>query len=117
MNSSTIKQGDIVILDIPFSDFSETKKRPTLVISSTTYNAKSQDVVVASITSQLSGSLFRVDLLQNDLLEGKLKQDSSIKVDHPVTAHKKIIEMRIGSVTSKKMNKVKSKISELYELP
>ena len=116
MNSSTIKQGDIVVLDIPFSDFSETKKRPTLVISSTKYNNQFQDIVVASITSQPSDSSFRIALSQSDLISGKLKLDSSIKIDHPVTAHKKIIEQRIGSVSSKKMNQVKSKIKELYEL-
>ena len=116
MNSSTIKQGDIVILDIPFSDFSETKKRPTLVISSTKYNNQFQDIIVASITSQPSDSSFRVALSQKDLTDGKLKMDSSIKVDHPVAAHKKIIEQRIGSVSTKKMDEVKSKIKVLYEL-
>ena len=72
MNSSTIKQGEIVVLDIPFSDFSETKKRPTLVISSTKYNSQFQDIVVASITSQPSDSAFRIALSQKDLTNGKL---------------------------------------------
>lgn len=116
MNSFTIKQGDIVVLDIPFSDFSETKKRPTLVISSTKYNNQSPDIVVAGITSQRSDSSFHVTLSQNDLIEGKIKLDSSIKTDHPVTAHKKIIERRIWSVSSKKMDEVKSKIKELHGL-
>jgi mRNA interferase MazF len=116
MSSLTIKQGDILVLDIPFSDFSETKKRPTLVISSTRYNQQFQDIIVASITSQPHDQQFHVRLSQIDLVDGQLKRNSSVKADHPTTVHKKLIERRVGAVSVKKLAEIKQKMKELYEL-
>jgi len=40
MNSLSINQGDVLLLELPFSDFSGSKKRPILVISGRTFNKK-----------------------------------------------------------------------------
>lgn len=47
-------QGDILLVPIPFSDLSSSKKRPVLVISNDDYNASSFDLIVVAITSNLS---------------------------------------------------------------
>ena len=44
---------DIVLVRFPFTDLTNAKKRPALIISPDEYN-KNQDVVIAFITSKLS---------------------------------------------------------------
>ncbi|MDP8258669.1 MAG: type II toxin-antitoxin system PemK/MazF family toxin [Candidatus Aadella gelida] len=45
--------GDVVLVDVLFSDGSGIKKRPALIISSKEYNKKRQDVIIAAITSNV----------------------------------------------------------------
>ncbi|MBA2875997.1 type II toxin-antitoxin system PemK/MazF family toxin [Thermaerobacillus caldiproteolyticus] len=47
------KQGDILLIPIPFSNLSITKQRPVLVLSNDNYNQFTKDLLVAAITSQL----------------------------------------------------------------
>lgn len=47
------KQGDIDLLPVAFSDLTNRKQRPVLVISSNSYNELTDDIVVVAITSQL----------------------------------------------------------------
>jgi len=47
------KRGEIVLIPVPFSDLSSVKKRPVLVISNTSHNFTSSDILVAAITSNL----------------------------------------------------------------
>lgn len=44
------KQGDVVLIPVPFSDLTNRKQRPVLVISSDIYNELTEDIVVLAIT-------------------------------------------------------------------
>lgn len=46
-------RGDVVLVSFVFSDESEKKLRPAVVISSSAYNRARQEVVVAAITSNI----------------------------------------------------------------
>ncbi len=45
--------GDAVLVPFPFTDHSGTKKRPAVVVSSSSYNASRRDIVIMAITSQV----------------------------------------------------------------
>jgi len=47
----TNKQGDIIVVKFPFTDGSEFKKRPALIISNETVN-KTTDYLIVQITSK-----------------------------------------------------------------
>ncbi len=47
--------GDVVLVPMPFTDLSATKKRPAVVISSDAYHRSRPDVMVMAITSQVFG--------------------------------------------------------------
>ncbi|MCL2284885.1 MAG: type II toxin-antitoxin system PemK/MazF family toxin [Firmicutes bacterium] len=49
----TYSQGDILLIPIPFTDLSTSKKRPVLVLSNSDYNKTADDLIVAAITSNL----------------------------------------------------------------
>jgi mRNA interferase MazF len=46
-------QGDILLIPIPFSDLTSSRKRPVLVLSNSKYNKGTKDILVAAITSNL----------------------------------------------------------------
>jgi mRNA interferase MazF len=115
-NFLNFEQGDIVIALMPFAEQVGSKRRPALVISNSAYNKKSEDLILLKITSQSKKADFDVALLPSDLEEGKLKFESQIMVDNPVTTYKELVESKIGKISKPKLKEVKQKIKELYEL-
>jgi len=77
---TSIKQRDILLARVPFTDFRKFKQRPVLVLSNDTLNKKTQDLVVCAITSQLKRKHYSVRITNNDLEDGKLLKDSLIKL-------------------------------------
>ncbi len=51
------RQGDIVLVKFIFSEGTEFKKRPALVISSDDYHRNRQEVMIAAITSNVERAL------------------------------------------------------------
>ena len=68
------KQGDILLIPIPFSDLSSHKKRPVLVLSNNSYQDKTEDMLVAAITSNILEKEFEVQITNNDMHVGTLKK-------------------------------------------
>jgi mRNA interferase MazF len=46
-------RGDVVLVPFPFTDLSDVKRRPALVVSTAEYNRATGDVVIAQITSRV----------------------------------------------------------------
>ena len=116
MNSLNFEQGDLVVADLMFSEQIGVKRRPALVVSNSKFNRESDDLILLKITSRGSKTRYDVLLTSKDLEKGQLKSKSQIMVDNPVTVYKKLIESKIGKISSQKLKEVKQKIKELYEL-
>jgi len=56
------EKGDVVLVPFPFSNQSTIKKRPAIVISSSTYNKIFSDVVIMAITSQTEKAIALVNV-------------------------------------------------------
>jgi len=89
-------QRDIVLIPVPFTDLSATKRRPVLVLSKTAHNRKSPDIVVAAITSNLTVRGPRVPITSDDLESGSLRVESCVRADKVYTLDKSIIIRRFG---------------------
>lgn len=116
MSSLSFEQGDLVVADLMFSEQIGSKRRPALVVSNSKFNKESDDLILLKITSKGSKTRYDVPLASKDLEKGKLKTESQIMVDSPVTTYKKLIESKIGKISNHKLKEVKQKIKELYEL-
>ncbi|HNV01571.1 MAG TPA: type II toxin-antitoxin system PemK/MazF family toxin [archaeon] len=116
MSSSNFNQGEIIIAPIPFSNLVQAKLRPALVISSKKYNNKSEDIIVLKITSKGNEYPFDIALKTKDLDLGELNSESIIQADFPVVLEKQSIIKSIAKINQKKLEEVKQKICELYEL-
>ena len=107
------RQGDILLIPIPFTDLSAKKKRPVLVLSNDSYNSKTEDIIVAAITSNITTKDYIVTLQSQDLDEGTLKVDSCIRVDKIYTLSQAIVISKFGRVGKYIMDDVKKRLDEL----
>ena len=106
-------QGDILLVPIPFSDLTSSKKRPVLVLSNSGYNSRTEDIVVVAITSNLQAKEYSVEFTNNDLYEGTLKVTSCIRADKIYTLSQYIVVKKFGAVNAEVFNKVKAQINRL----
>ena len=109
------KQGDIILIPIPFTDLSSSKRRPVLILSNNNYNSNTDDIVVVAITSNILLKDYSIIITTDDLVDGSLKVDSCIRVDKIYTLSQNIVIKRFGTVNENVMKKVKNKISELIK--
>ena len=104
-------RGDIVLIPVPFSDLSSSKKRPVLIISNDNYNSSGSDIIVVAITSNLGQS--GIPLLSSDMVNGVLPKPSVIRCDKIYSLDKTIVIKGIGHVSSAILDTVKTDIISL----
>ena len=61
-------QGEIVLLPVPFTDLTSSRRRPAIVISSDQYNRATQDIVVVAMTSNLTSTPYSFVISSADLV-------------------------------------------------
>jgi mRNA interferase MazF len=105
------KQGDILLIPIPFTDLSSSKRRPVLVISNSEYNGRTEDIIVAAVTSNVEEKDYSIVFKNSDMLEGNIKVDSCIRADKIYTLSKTIVVKKFGTVKRPVIEKVKEKIA------
>ncbi len=102
------KQGEIVLVPVPFSDLSSTKRRPVMVLSNAEYNKSTDDIIVAAITSNIRG-LSKEVLFDNESMDaGNIKKASCIRTDKIYTLSKNIIVKSFGNINIDKVREVRS---------
>ena len=57
MNTAGLIRGDVVLVEFLFSDESDSKTRPALVVSAEDYHRSGSEVIIAAITSNVSRRL------------------------------------------------------------
>jgi len=111
-NSSKYKQGDIVILELPFTDLLGSKLRPVLVLNAIDLG---DDIIVAKITS--TPGLHRVPITQSDLAIGRLKKEPSyIDYSSIFVVEKKLVIKVVGRLAEEALLKVKEELKSIFDL-
>ena len=100
-STSRYEQGDIVILELPFTDLVGSKLRPVLVVNKEDLG---NDLIVLKITGTLGK--FRVRLTQEDLSEGRLKKESYIDCSSVFTVDKALVVKKVGRLKQEKLEDV-----------
>jgi len=110
-----LNQGAIVLVDFSYSDHLKSKLRPALVISNSTNNHISRDVVVMKITKN-KPNFWGISISNEDLVGGSLAYPSFVQIDAIYSLEKTIVLEGIGTVTPEKMREIKVQISDLFGL-
>jgi mRNA interferase MazF len=90
---TTWRRGDVVLVPVGFTDLSGSKRRPAVIISSDDYNARSPDVMIASISGNLRaighpGDLRLRDWQVTGLLRPSLVQTKIATIEISVIARR-----------------------------
>lgn len=102
-------KGDVVVIPFPFSDLTQTKRRPALVISA----LEGDDVILCQITSRTIKDSYAILLEGKDFKTGELNQSSNVRPNRIFTADSHIILYKAGSLTVNRLNEVIGKIIEI----
>jgi mRNA interferase MazF len=108
------KQGSIVIVKFPFTDGSEFKKRPALIISNSKIDML-DDCLLVQITSKLNNDGLSISINKEDCMID-LPVKSYIRLHKIFTIHKSLILSKISEVNSNFLKVVSGKIFELIEV-
>ena len=102
-------KGDVVVVPFPFSDLTQSKRRPALVIAELT----GKDVILCQITSQWINDEYALLIDDKDFDEGNLNQISHIRPNRIFTADSSIILYSVGHLKKKMIDDVIDKLIEI----
>ena len=107
------EQGDIVLIPVPFTDLSSTKRRPVVVVSNDDYNQQRQDIVVVAMTSNPITGRFAFTISSPDLERGKLNRPGQIRVDKLYTLSQSIVVKTFGRVDAATLDRIRGLLHDL----
>ena len=105
------KRWDIVLIKFPFTDLSEYKLRPALVISNEKFNDH-DNLMLIGIYGNKWLTEYSMKLEQDDLKEWKLKKQSFFRFHNIFSLHKNLIEKNVAKLKGKKLDKIKDKVCD-----
>ena len=119
MPSTTIyRRAQVVVVEVPFSDLSGTKRRPALVVSSERFHRALSDVIVCPITSQ--PRYYRNpgpgDCPLRQWRMTRLRHPSTVRISKIVAVDKRILARVLGRIAKEDLPRVEAMLEEALEL-
>ncbi len=105
MNS--LKPGDVGLIRIPFTDLSQAKKRPALILLS-----RGADNLVAFFTSRLTQA-GPDDVIVRAAPENGLAVDSAVLVTKLFTLHETLLDRRLGRLSAAEYRNIIERLVKL----
>ena len=104
-------KGDVVVVPFPFSDLTQAKRRPALVVAV----LEGDDLLLCQITSQRVRDSYAISLEDKDFAAGGLRQKSNVRPNRLFTADQRIVLYKAGHLRNAKLNEVIRKIVEIVQ--
>lgn len=104
-------KGDLVIVPFPFSDLTQAKRRPAVVVA----NLRGDDLILCQITSQTVSDDYAIKIDNSDFSMGGLNQISNIRPNRLFTADKSIILYKAGQLKPEKLEEAIAKIIKILQ--
>ena len=93
-------KGDVVVLAFPYSNFSQTKKRPALVLAV----PREDEVILCQITGRNTRPEYTLPLSEDDFVEGELNKLSYVRPNHLFTVEPTVIKYKAGRIKEEKLS-------------
>ena len=103
-------RGDVVVVPFPFSDLSDYKKRPALIVA----ELEGDDRILCQITSQQFRDRHAVTIDDSSFKEGALQKISYVRPNRLFTADSRIVLYRVGCLKSDKIEEVVRRLIEIF---
>lgn len=88
----TPARGSVVLVPFPFSDLSQSKLRPAVVLAP----ADRDDRILCQITSNSYGDKRAIEIMEEDFLTGSLHRTSYARPAKLFTAHQSLFRLEAG---------------------
>lgn len=99
-----VKPGDIIAVDFPFSDGSDTKRRPALVLSGQRIN-QTGDIIILQITSRMKDDGLSMLLADKDLSD-PLPLKSFVRLHKIFTVDKNLVVKKLTRLNNTRFNEL-----------
>jgi mRNA interferase MazF len=99
---ATFERSSVVLVDFPFSDLSDYKLRPALVLA----QANMQDWFLCQITSNAGVDSKAIEIKSSDFEKGSLQRTSFARPDKIFTGHESLINRRVGILSEEATTKI-----------
>jgi mRNA interferase MazF len=99
-------EGEVVVLPFPFSDLSETKIRPAVVLA----RANKSDWILCQVTSNPYGDAQAVALARSDFISGMLRVTSYARSTKLFTANQDLILSTEGKLKQTKLVEIRQAV-------
>lgn len=114
MQSGTaLESGEVVLVPFPFTDLSQVKRRPVLILSNRNHNSVSKDFICCGMTSNLGNRRNSILLDPSEMAEGAIPVKSRVKYDKVFTLEKSLIVKALGMVSQGTLAKVRQGLISL----
>src|SRR5262245_17258774 len=108
------EQRDIVLIPVPFTDLTSTRKRPVIVVSNDAYNRTTQDMVVVAMTSNPEKTKFSFEIAQKDLASGKLNRPGKVRADKVFSLSQSLAVKVFGKVRKVVLDRIRELWADLF---
>ena len=106
---ATFVKGDVIVVPFPFSDLTQSKRRPALVVAP----LEGDDVILCQITSKAVRDNYAIPLDDKEFATGSLQQASNIRPNRIFTADSHIVLYRVGTLKKEKLSEVVESIIDI----
>ncbi len=103
--------GAVVVVPFPFSDLSQSKLRPAVVLA----DADRGDFILCQITSNPYGDPLARVLSNADFARGALRMTSYARPGKLFTAHRSLIQTEIGVLTPEAFREIREAVAALFK--
>lgn len=104
-------RGDVVVVPFPFSDLTQAKRRPALIVAP----LQGEDIILCQITSRLISDTYAILVEDKDFITGSLRQSSNVRPNRLFTADQQIILSKVGQLKPEKIDQVIAKLIEILQ--
>jgi len=111
------EKGEVVLVPFPFADLTAAKQRPTLIISSKSYNKKHAEVLIIAITSQIPSSIPPEEYLlsSEEQQAGGLLKRSLVKTGKIFAIDKRQIRKSLGMPPDKSIKQIEERLRKIID--
>ncbi|MBI3957937.1 MAG: type II toxin-antitoxin system PemK/MazF family toxin [Chloroflexi bacterium] len=114
------QRGAIVLVPFPFTDLTQQKPRPAVVVSSERFNRQSDDAILVALSSNTKRPLADTDFViwadDEDFAGTGLRLSSVVRCGKLVTMHQSLILTKLGTMNDQRMTNILSLVTKALGL-
>ena len=117
-STTTYRQGQVVVVSVPFSDQSGSKPRPALIVSREAFHRALPDVIICPISSQprYYARPGPGDLPLRHWKAVGLRYPSTIRLSNILAVEKRLIRRALGRLVAEDLDTTRARLREAFGL-